>query len=390
MREENIKKIKKFFLNELNLEETQIDEHTNHDLMIKCHRPAEWGYNMNIFTMKISIKCLDCKEIWEHSIRGNKKDIVLLNVAIDIFLSQQNEIARLESEVYGKEKVREPREKNHQVYDRKSNPERSKLLKEPFVICPNCFRKIDGDVIPRHIFCKYCGAKLKSRFILKEKNEKVFNNSKSQNFEKLKLNFCDECGQLMFPHKIGNNFVVKCKCGFTKPISENMTSIYKITTKVTHSFKEESIYRSFCGEKFHSRNEFLNHPNTCQKCKNHNNELRIIEKRIERGNLRKQRAYTYLLAKEEIQKKDVKKQKVAYYCVCGVQFRSEASYLEHRKTSQSVNSVNNSEIRVLFQKGIKYRKIGEYQEAIDCFKKILTINPHVCDVIMYLKLLESM
>ena len=49
MREEKIKKIKKFFLNELNIEETQIEEHRNHDLTIRCPRPTKWGYNENIF-----------------------------------------------------------------------------------------------------------------------------------------------------------------------------------------------------------------------------------------------------------------------------------------------------------------------------------------------------
>jgi len=98
--EENIKKIKKFFLNKLNIEETQIIEHTNHDLMIRHSQLAEWVYNENIYIIRISFKCIDCKEIWEHPIRGNKIYIIRLYGEIGFFLSQQDDITRLESEGY--------------------------------------------------------------------------------------------------------------------------------------------------------------------------------------------------------------------------------------------------------------------------------------------------
>lgn len=50
--------------------------------------------------MNISFECLDCKKIWNHSIRGNKNYILLLYGKIDYFLSQQNEMTRSESEGY--------------------------------------------------------------------------------------------------------------------------------------------------------------------------------------------------------------------------------------------------------------------------------------------------
>lgn len=163
-----------------------------------------------------------------------------------------------------KEKGREPREKNPQIYDRKSIPERSKLLKEAHEICPNCFKKVEGDVIPRHIFCMYCGAKLKIRFILKEKAEKVLKNSETQNFETQKLSFCNECGALMFSVKVNDILVMKCKCGATKPFNENMANAYKIKTKINHSFNEESIYQCLCTKKFQSSAEFLDHTRDCK------------------------------------------------------------------------------------------------------------------------------
>lgn len=99
MREENIKKIKKFFLNELNIEETQIKEHRNHDLMIRCLPPTKVK---NRFMMIIYFECLDCKEIWKHSIRDSKNFLTLLYGRLGDFLNelQQDEMTRSESKGY--------------------------------------------------------------------------------------------------------------------------------------------------------------------------------------------------------------------------------------------------------------------------------------------------
>jgi DNA-directed RNA polymerase subunit M/transcription elongation factor TFIIS len=183
-------------------------------------------------------------------------------------------------------KGREPREKNPQIYDRKSIPERSKLLKEAHEICPNCFRKVEGDVIPRHIFCTYCGAKLKIRLILKEKGANILKNSESQNFETQKLSFCNKCGALMFPVKVKDILVMKCKCGVTKPFNENITNAYKIKKKIEHSFNEENIYRCICNKKFSSPEEFSNHSTTCKKAK----ELNIKSNRKITNYLKKKKA----------------------------------------------------------------------------------------------------
>ncbi len=53
------------------------------------------------------------------------------------------------------------------------------------------------------------------------------------------MEFCDECGGLMLPSKMGGKKVFKCKCGFIKPFSEEKSDSYKVTTKIEHSPREE-------------------------------------------------------------------------------------------------------------------------------------------------------
>lgn len=74
----------------------------------------------------------------------------------------------------------------------------------------------------------------------------------------------------MFPSKLGDKIVIKCKCGFIKPFIGNETNVYKITTDIKHSFNEESIFLCACSQKFLNRDDFLEHSRTCQKCKEHN------------------------------------------------------------------------------------------------------------------------
>ena len=99
MNEETIKKITKYFLNELNIKEIQIKEHRNHDLMLRCLRPKKVK---NRFIMIIYFECLDCKEKWKHSIQDSKNYLTLLYKRLCNFLHglQQNEVTRFESEMY--------------------------------------------------------------------------------------------------------------------------------------------------------------------------------------------------------------------------------------------------------------------------------------------------
>ncbi|MHA1148425.1 MAG: RPA12/RPB9/RPC11 RNA polymerase family protein [Promethearchaeota archaeon] len=55
------------------------------------------------------------------------------------------------------------------------------------------------------------------------------------------MEFCDVCGSMMLPSKVGGKRVLKCKCGAVKPFSEEKSDAYKISTKIEHSIKEEVI-----------------------------------------------------------------------------------------------------------------------------------------------------
>lgn len=53
------------------------------------------------------------------------------------------------------------------------------------------------------------------------------------------MEFCDECGGMMLPSKVDGIKVLKCKCGATKPFSEEKSEAYKVSTKIEHSIREE-------------------------------------------------------------------------------------------------------------------------------------------------------
>lgn len=53
------------------------------------------------------------------------------------------------------------------------------------------------------------------------------------------MEFCDECGGMMFPKTLNGQKVLKCKCGFTKPFQEENLKSYKISTKIDHPVREE-------------------------------------------------------------------------------------------------------------------------------------------------------
>ena len=53
------------------------------------------------------------------------------------------------------------------------------------------------------------------------------------------MEFCDECGSIMFPSKINGKSVFKCKCGAIKNFDENKSNAYKVKTTIDHSVREE-------------------------------------------------------------------------------------------------------------------------------------------------------
>jgi len=54
------------------------------------------------------------------------------------------------------------------------------------------------------------------------------------------LEFCDECGgSMMLPSTVNGKKVFKCKCGATKPFTEEKANSYRIKTKIEHSIREE-------------------------------------------------------------------------------------------------------------------------------------------------------
>jgi len=55
------------------------------------------------------------------------------------------------------------------------------------------------------------------------------------------VEFCDECGGMMLPSNLDGKKVLKCKCGATKPISDEKIDHYKIKTKVKHSIRNEVV-----------------------------------------------------------------------------------------------------------------------------------------------------
>lgn len=227
----------------------------------------------------------------------------------------------------------------------------------------------------------------------KEIEQREFKNSESNlpihklNFEKEdKLSFCSECGALMLPSKVNDTIIMKCKCGATKPFDENQINMYILKTNIDHHFDEDSIFYCVCGKKFESQVAFLDHSKACQEHKKYIVPVRTKHKRVIYDEFYEENEDIMDSLEWYKMVKNDEKVKISreYYCVyCGEKFQTGASYLEHRK------AIKNNEIRDLFQRGIKYRKLGEYQKAVDCFKKILTINPHICDAILYLKLLES-
>ena len=53
------------------------------------------------------------------------------------------------------------------------------------------------------------------------------------------MEFCDECGGMMFPTTLDGQKVLKCKCGFIKPFHEENSESYRISTKIDHPVREE-------------------------------------------------------------------------------------------------------------------------------------------------------
>lgn len=55
----------------------------------------------------------------------------------------------------------------------------------------------------------------------------------------IQMEFCDECGGMMFPSSDNGIKVFKCKCGAIKPFSNEKSEFYKVKTKIEHSVRSE-------------------------------------------------------------------------------------------------------------------------------------------------------
>ncbi len=58
------------------------------------------------------------------------------------------------------------------------------------------------------------------------------------------MEFCDECGSMMLPTKLEGKKVFKCKCGATKPLTEEKSGVYRLSTKIKHAIRNEVINAS--------------------------------------------------------------------------------------------------------------------------------------------------
>ena len=66
----------------------------------------------------------------------------------------------------------------------------------------------------------------------------------------IRLEFCNECGSMMFPSKINGKVVFKCKCGAIKSFDEDQTDAYTVNKTIEHSFREEiTSMKEFMGWK---------------------------------------------------------------------------------------------------------------------------------------------
>ncbi|NVM27622.1 MAG: transcription factor S [Candidatus Helarchaeota archaeon] len=55
------------------------------------------------------------------------------------------------------------------------------------------------------------------------------------------MEYCDDCGSIIYPMKQGEGTVLKCRrCGFVKEMTEDIDKdSFKITTEFTHSVKDK-------------------------------------------------------------------------------------------------------------------------------------------------------
>lgn len=271
------------------------------------------------------------------------------------------------------------------------------------------------------------------------KANNLLENSKSHlplskpNFKKEESRFCDECGSLMFPSKLDDKTIIKCKCGIIKPLFENSINSYKITTNIKHSYKEENIYLSTCGKKFQTQTAFLNHSSTCQKCK----EIKIESiKKIKEEKLKKQKQreadrkseekLMKLRQKRELIEERRKKEKemreimkshfnkVIYHCVCGTKlteenYHSDGSFFNHWHRHQYPLSYYaiRTQIENVFHffwynkgkkliedsyqsEGLLYRHRNDKGEkGVDCFKIVVIIYPKKHEAKVYINLINS-
>lgn len=58
------------------------------------------------------------------------------------------------------------------------------------------------------------------------------------------MEFCENCGRLMFPTRLQGRKVLSCKCGNIKQLTEDLYDSYRLNKHIEHSLKEEFISTS--------------------------------------------------------------------------------------------------------------------------------------------------
>ncbi|MHA2006043.1 MAG: transcription factor S [Promethearchaeota archaeon] len=53
------------------------------------------------------------------------------------------------------------------------------------------------------------------------------------------MEFCNECGSMMLPTKLEGKRMFKCKCGASKPLTEEKSEAYRLNTKIKHPIRNE-------------------------------------------------------------------------------------------------------------------------------------------------------
>ncbi|MFW9867553.1 MAG: hypothetical protein ACFFEN_15770 [Candidatus Thorarchaeota archaeon] len=118
MSEKNIERIKKFLLDRFSIDETRIEYHLKHDLIIRL-KMVTVDSNKKLI---INFECLDCKEKWNHSINGKRSHLLRICSTIHYFFSHQIQMThctfgtyRLDKDKYKLTEINEDKEKSNLI-----------------------------------------------------------------------------------------------------------------------------------------------------------------------------------------------------------------------------------------------------------------------------------